>query len=131
MSGLRWLLVADGAAFAAIGLVVLAFPSPRPTLTREPDAATLVPLTDTRRLLASQFLGAGLLALLLGALVQDVATLRWAAAARVVTLLTVIGVNVSQQRNGAWKPGPLNGLIGLFGLLCAGYLTLVLSTAGG
>lgn len=124
MSAVGWLLVADGAAFVAIGLVVLAVPSPRPTLAREPDPVTLVPFMDTRRLLASQFLGAGLLALLFGTQVHDAATLRLAALARVVTLLTVVAVNVSQVRNGAWKPASLYGLMSVFGLLALAYVAL-------
>ncbi len=124
MSALAWLLVVDGAAFVLIGGVVLAAPSPPPALARPVVADALVPFVDTRRLLASQFVGVGLLALLIGWQVDDPAVLRLAAVARAATLLVVIAINVSQRRNGAWKASPLNGLIALFAVLAAAYLGL-------
>lgn len=125
MTALSWLLVVDGAAFVVIGLVVLAIPSPQPALTRELDAAAVRPFSDTRRLLASQFVGAGVLALVIGSLVHDVATERVAALARVATLVVVMAINVAQLRSGDWKPGPLRSLLVVFALLCLAYLTLV------
>ena len=124
MSALAWLLVADGIAFVAIGIVVLVAPSPQATLTFEVDARTLAPFEDTRRLLASQFIGNGLLALLVGFRVDDVATLRFAALARVATLLVVLGVNVSQLRGSSWKPASLYGLVSVFTVLGVAYVAL-------
>lgn len=124
MSGLGWLLLVDGAAFVVIGLVVLAAPSPQPALSRILDAEVLVPFLDTRRLLASQFLGVGLLALVIATQVHDAATLRVVALARVLTLLVVIAINAYQLRDGAWKRGPLHGLLTGFVLLATCYLGL-------
>lgn len=127
MSAVSWLLVADGTAFILIGIVVIALPSPKPALTRELDPAALGPFIDTRRLLASQFVGAGMLALLIGARVHDTATLQIAAMARIATLMIVIAINASQLRSGIWKRAPLLGLLIVFSVLCVGYAVLARS----
>jgi hypothetical protein len=127
MTAISWLLVVDGAAFVLIGLVVLAAPSPQPALSRPLDGDALQPFVDTRRLLASQFVGVGLLGLLVGSQVHDVATLRMAAVARILTLAVVIAINVAQLRGGDWKPAPLYSLLVAFSLLSAGYLALAVT----
>lgn len=124
MSVLGWLLVLDGTAFVLIGVVVLVAPSPQPALARPLDPGALVPFADTRRLLASQFVGVGLLALVLGAVVREPDALRLAALARVITLVVVAAINVAQLRDGAWKPEPLRGLLAAFAILAAAYAVL-------
>jgi hypothetical protein len=75
-----WLFTVDGAAFLLIGLVVLATPSPVPALMDPPDERrALVPFKDTRRLLASQFIGGGALSLALALGSPDSALQRSAA----------------------------------------------------
>lgn len=102
------LFVVDGAAFSLIGAVVLAVPSPQPALVRRVDEeVALRPFEHTRRLLASQFIGNGLLALVVGVASPGASALRLAAAARLTTIALVLAINVSQLRSGAWKRPPL------------------------
>lgn len=120
------LFVVDGAAFVLIGLVVLAVPSPQPALVQPVDVAVaLRPFEHTRRLLASQFIGNGLFALLAGVWLADGAVLRLAAAARLATIALVLAINVTQLRSGAWKRAPLyfiGAVLTAFGL---GYAQIV------
>lgn len=118
------LLLLDGAAFIAIGLVVLAIPSPQPALVRPVDDVALRPFEQTRRLLASQFVGNGLLALALATC--DGAALRLAAAARLATILLVLALNAAQLRSGVWKRPPLLLLGCVQGLLALAYGALLL-----
>ena len=108
------LLVIDGALFVGIGVVVLITPTPQPTLTVEVDKFSLGALMDTRRLLAAMFFGSGLLLSVFGLYVTDSGVLAIAARVRLITLLLVIGLNLTQLRNGRWKPASLYGLIGFF-----------------
>jgi hypothetical protein len=102
------LFVLDGAAFVLIGLVVLAVPSPQPALTRHVDEdVALRPFEHTRRLLASQFVGNGLFALVVGLAVREDLVVRLAAGARLLTIALVLAINVSQLRSGFWKRPPL------------------------
>ncbi|MCX5742479.1 MAG: hypothetical protein NT062_08290 [Proteobacteria bacterium] len=102
------LFVVDGAVFVLIGLVVLAVPSPQPALVRHVDEdVALRPFEHTRRLLASQFIGNGLLALLVGLASPGAPAVRLAAAARLATIALVLAINASQLRSGAWKRPPL------------------------
>lgn len=124
MTTLGWVLLADGAAFVTIGLLVLAAPSPQPALRDPVDAAALGPFLDTRRLLASQFVGIGLVTALVALRSDDADLLGAVACARAATLLVVVVVNVTQLRARAWKPAPLRVLIGAFGSLALAYLVL-------
>lgn len=111
---LKYLLAIDGALFILVALVVLVTPSPQPTLTSNVDAFALGALEDTRRLLASMFLGSGLLAAVLAWAVEDPHALVLGARARLLTLLLVITLNVVQLRSGRWKPASLYVLISIF-----------------
>ena len=122
------LLDIDGAIFVLIGIVVIVNPSPQPTLVDQVDSRTIVPFEDTRRLVASQFIGNGLLAVLVGMRVHDVNTLKWAATARIAMLVTVIAVNASQLRRKAWKPSFLYGIIASFSFVIMVYTTLIVAT---
>jgi len=106
MPSLRTTFLVDGLLFAAIGAVVLARPSAAPTLAVSPGPGEL-PLEDTRRLLASQYLTVGGLAVLLGLRAPSAAFLVQASRLRALSLGVVLGVNVSQLRRGAWKPRSL------------------------
>jgi hypothetical protein len=120
------LFILDGAAFVLIGLVVLAAPSPVPALVHPPDEArALVPLEDTRRLLASQFIGGGALALAVGTASPGAALERSAAIARLVTILLVVAINASQLRGGYWKRTPLYAVVATLGALAVGYATIL------
>jgi hypothetical protein len=121
-------LAFDGFVFVAIGVLVLISPSPQPALKAPLVERTAVePFKDTRRLLASQFIGTGLLALALGLFGQDPSLLRLAALARVLTLATTMAINVTQLRAGLWKPGPLYGLLSIFGVWLLAYVYLGLT----
>lgn len=121
-----WLFTIDGAAFVLIGLVVLATPSPVPALVRPPDEdRALVPFKDTRRLLASQFIGAGALALVVGLGPPDAALERGAAIARLATILIVLAINASQLRGGYWKRPPLYFIVAVLGSLGFGYAAML------
>lgn len=104
---MSWLFTVDGAIFVFIGLVVLATPSPQPALVRPVDAVALPPFKDTRRLLASQFIGNGLLALVFGLAATGTSGQRAAAVARLVTLGIVLTINGTQLAAGNWKRPPL------------------------
>jgi hypothetical protein len=124
---MRSLFLVDGIAFVLIGLVVLATPSPQPALVRPVDeAVALAPFEETRRLLASQFLGAGLLAAVFGALVHDPGALRAAALARIVTIAVVVSINVAQLRAGHWKRAPLYVISSVLSAIALGYAALLL-----
>lgn len=121
------LFVIDGAAFVLIGLVVLAVPSPQPALVRHVDEdVALRPFEHTRRLLASQFIGGGLLALLLGLAAPGAPVLRLAAAARLATIALVLAINVTQLRSGAWKRPPLYVIGAVLGAFGVGYARILL-----
>ena len=101
------LFVIDGAAFVFIGLLVMATPSPQPALARPIDDNALPPFLETRRLLASQFIGSGLLALVLGLIAPGAGAERAGAIARVVTFAIVLAINGGQLARGNWKRPPL------------------------
>lgn len=124
------LFVADGAAFVLIGLVVLVIPSPQPALVRPVDEdVALPPFRQTRQLLASQFVGNGLLALLIGATGSD-AQVQLAAGARLATIALVLAINGTQLRSGVWKRPPLFLIGGVLVPLGIAYLRLALLGAG-
>lgn len=74
------------------------------------DVRFIVPFEDTRRLLASQFIGGGLLAVLVGGCVHDVDTLRWAAAAGRICPSSH-AVRGSDHRRLTERPGSSGGRI--------------------
>ncbi len=111
----------DGAAFALIGLVVMAIPSPQPALVRPIDDVALAPFRETRRLLASQFVGNGLLALILGLTAPGAQAERAGAIARLVTIALVLAINAGQLRAGHWKRPPLFVVTALLSLIALGY----------
>ena len=116
------LFTVDGVAFMLIGLIVLATPSPQPALVHPvADPVTLTTFKDTRRLLASQFLGAGALALCVGAWGTDPSLSRMAALARVVTILIVLAINAGQIRAGHWKRAPLYFITSTLAVIGAAY----------
>jgi len=115
-------MVFDGILFVLVGIIVLINPSPQPTLKTPVNEVALPPFEDTRRLLASQFITSGLLIFTLGWFVHDVGILRLTAFLRVLTLLIVLAVNISQLRRGFWKPQSLYVLIGVWMVFCALYL---------
>jgi hypothetical protein len=121
------LFLVDGAAFVLIGAVVLAIPSPQPALVRPVDEANaLLPFMHTRRLLASQFVGNGLLALVVGLAAASEPMVRSGAAARLATIGLVLGINLTQLRSGVWKRQPLYFIGGVLGAFAAGYAYLLL-----
>lgn len=129
---MTWLFTIDGAAFVLIGLVVLATPSPVPALVDPPDGdRALVPFKDTRRLLASQFIGAGALALAVGAGSPGAAVERGAAIARLATILIVLAINASQLRGGYWKRRPLYFIVATLGALAFGYAAMLVRGEAG
>jgi len=116
------LLLVDGSAFALIGLVVLAIPSPQPALSRAVDEdVALPPFKHTRRLLASQFIGNGLLALILSRAATTSDLLRLTAAARLATIALVLIINWTQLQSGVWKRPPLYFIAAVLGALGLGY----------
>lgn len=116
------LFTVDGAAFVLIGLIVLATPSPQPALVRPVDeTVALPPFRETRRLLASQFVGNGLLALVLGTTQPGAAAERYGALARLVTIALVLAINTSQLRRGFWKRAPLYVVMTVLGAVGAAY----------
>jgi hypothetical protein len=127
-----WLFTVDGAAFLLIGLVVLATPSPVPALMDPPDERrALVPFKDTRRLLASQFIGGGALSLALALGSPDSALQRSAAIARLATILIVLTINASQLLGGYWKRPPLYFIVATLGALAFGYAVMLARGEGG
>ena len=125
LEGMSWLFTVDGTVFVIIGLVVLATPSPQPALVRAVDDVALQPFLETRRLLASQFIGNGLLALVFGLGVSDASALRIAALARVGTIGLVLAINFAQLGRGAWKKPPLYVVMATLGGIAAAYLWFV------
>ena len=120
------LFTVDGALFVLIGLIVLIVPSPQPALVRPLDDLAIRPFKDTRRLLASQFIGNGLLALVIGLSATAPSLERAAAAGRVVTIAIVLGVNAAQLAGGAWKRAPLFVITGALSVVTAAYLWFLL-----
>ena len=116
----------DRAAFVLIGLIVLLVPSPQPALIRAVDEIiALPPFKDTRRLLASQFFGNGLLALVFGFMVSDVGAERAATFARLATIAVVLVINIYQLRGGFWKRLPLLIIAFTLGSIFLSYLWLL------
>ena len=127
-----WLLTIDGAAFMLIGLVVLATPSPVPALVDPPaEDRALVPFKDTRRLLASQFIGGGALSLAVALGSPDDALQRVVAIARLATILIVLAINASQLRGGYWKRPPLYFIVATLGTVALGYAGMLVRSGGG
>jgi hypothetical protein len=121
------LFTLDGATFVFIGLVVLTIPSPQPALVVPVDAErALGPFMHTRRLLASQFIGNGLFALIVGLAALDLGVVRLAAAARLATIAIVLIINFTQLRSGAWKRAPLYFISLTLTLFGIGYVGLLL-----
>ena len=121
------LFTIDGAAFVLIGLVVLTIPSPQPALVLPVDAErALGPFIQTRRLLASQFIGNGLFALIVGLAAPGLEVVRLAAAARLATIAIVLIINLTQLRSGAWKRPPLYFIGATLALFALGYVGLLL-----
>ena len=105
----------------------MAIPSPQPALVLPVDAErALGPFMHTRRLLASQFMGNGLFALIVGLAAPNVGVLRLAAAARLATIVIVLIINVTQLRSGAWKRPPLYFIGATLALFGVGYDWLLL-----
>jgi hypothetical protein len=128
MSMLTTLLWIEGGALTLVALVVLAIPSPNPALTRpleEPHA--LVPISQTRRLLACMFLSSGLLLVVIAHGVTDPHVLVWVAWVRVGVSALLVGLQVIQLRSGYWKPPSLYALGAIFSLLGVAYAALALS----
>jgi hypothetical protein len=123
---MSWLFVVDGSLFVLIGLVVLATPSPQPALVRPVDDVALQPFKETRRLLASQFIGNGLWALVFGLAVTDPSSQRLASLARVGTIALVLVINTAQLAKGAWKKPPLYVVTASLGCIALGYVFLLL-----
>ena len=121
------LFLIDGAAFVFIGLVVMVIPSPQPALVRPVDDVALPPFRETRRLLASQFMGNGLLALVLGLSAPGAAAERAGAIARIVTIAIVLAINAGQLAAGHWKRPPLYGVTAMLSLIARGYVARLVS----
>ncbi len=127
---LTTLLWIEGGALTLVALVVLAIPSPNPALTRpleEPHA--LVPISQTRRLLAAMFASSGLLLLVIAHGVTDTHVLVQVAWVRVAVSVLLVGLQLSQLRSGYWKPPSLYALGSLFSVLGVGYAVLALSSS--
>ena len=122
---MSFLFSVDGALFVFIGLVVLAVPSPQPALVRAVDDVALQPFKETRRLLASQFIGNGLWALIFGLAAPEPSSQRVAALARVGIIGLVLAINVGQLARGAWKKPPLYVVTATLGCIAAAYLWLL------
>lgn len=120
-----WLFTVDGSLFVFIGLVVLATPSPQPALVRPLDPLALPPFKDTRRLLASQFIGTGLLALVFGLAAPGASGQRGAAIARLVTIGLVLAINATQLAAGNWRKPPLYVITSALLGLAAAYVWFV------
>ena len=112
----------DGYAFLVIGLIVLAFPSPQPGLTKPVPAEDLPPFSQTRRLLAAMFIASALLLIVIGRNVVDRETLQEVGIVRIASFLLVIVLNIIQLRSKRWKTAPLVALISIFALFITGYL---------
>lgn len=118
---LRGLFYFDGAVFSLVGVVVLWLPSAR-AAALPPEAGDTPHLRDTRRLLASAYLAAGLFLLSCGTGVAGEAYLRLAAVLRALSLLVLVGVNSTQIRNGNWKQASLLPYVVAFPLMALAYL---------
>lgn len=117
----------DGIAFLLIGIIVLISPSPQPGLSKPVNEADLLPFSQTRRLLASMFIGSALLLLVIGTMVNDGATLKATSIVRVVSFLLVITLNAIQYQSRRWKDMPLIILMSLFSLMSLVYLYFILT----
>lgn len=124
-SVLRGLFYFDGAIFTLVGVVVLFLPSAR-AASLPAEAGDTPHLRDTRRLLASAYIAAGLFLLSCGTGLPGEVYLRVAAALRAVSLLVLVGVNVGQIKNGNWKPATLRPYVVAFPLMALAYLALAL-----
>jgi hypothetical protein len=122
---LRGLFYFDGAVFTLVGLVVLFMPAAR-AAALPPAAGDTPHLRDTRRLLASAYIAAGLVLLSCGTGIAGAAYLRLAAVLRAVSLFVLVGVNLGQIRNGNWKPTSLVPYLVAFPLMALAYLAMAL-----
>lgn len=120
---LRGLFYIDGAVFTLVGAVVLFMPAAK-AAALPPAAGDTPHLRDTRRLLASAYIAAGLFLLSCGTGIAGAAYLRLAAVLRAVSLLVLVGVNQLQIRNGNWKRASLVPYVVAFPLMALAYLTL-------
>jgi hypothetical protein len=121
MTPIHYLLSFDGFVFTVVGAVVLAKPSAS-AAALPPEGGNTPHVRDSRRLLASAYLSAGLFLLLFGLGSPDPATLRWACLLRALSLLTLTGVNIGQVRNGNWRRGALIPYLVAFPLMTLAYL---------
>ena len=125
MSAPSILMTVEGGTLTLISLLVLALQSPNPALTRRIDEPhALVPISQTRRLLASMFLSSGLLLLIVARSVSDPVVLVRVAWAQVVVCALLVGLQVSQLRSGYWKPPSLYALGSIFTALGVAYAVL-------
>ncbi len=123
---MEWLFLTDGGLFVLIGLVVLATPSPQPALASPVGDEALPPFKDTRRLLASQFIGNGLLAGAVGWFARDPRLFEAAALARIATIAILLAINVTQLNGGRWKRAPLYFITAALSLIALAYGALLL-----
>ena len=115
----------DGYTFLLIGIIVLIIPSPQPGLTKKVNNEDLLPFSQTRRLLASMFIGSALLLIIIGRNILDKETLKQISTVRVVSFLLIIGLNVIQYKSKRWKPAPLIALMTIFSIVSLIYLYFI------
>lgn len=123
LGALRSLFYFDGAVFTLVGVVVLFKPGAS-AAALPPEAGNTPHMRDTRRLLASAYIAAGLFLLSCGSGLAGHFYLQVAAVLRAVSLLVLVGVNVGQIRNGNWKKVSLVPYVVAFPLMALAYLTL-------
>lgn len=123
---LRMLFGADGVVFTLVGAIVLVLPSAR-AAALPPEAGATPHVVDTRRLLASAYVGVGLFLLSCASGAADEHYLRHAAVLRAVSLLVLVGCNAIQVRNGNWKPATLAPYLFAFPAMAVAYLWLGLA----
>lgn len=115
----------DGYLFLLIGVIVLLMPSPQPGLTKKVNDEDLLPFSQTRRLLASMFIGSAVLLIIIGRQVMDYKTLQQIGMARVATFALVIALNANQYLSKRWKSAPLVVLMTIFSLMSLTYLFFI------
>ncbi len=120
-------ILLDGSLFLLIGLIVLVFPSPQPALTRPVSTDDLLPISQTRQLLAAMFISSGMLLIVIGRHVTDLATLQGIGYARIIAFALVICLNALQFRSRRWKSAPLVALMSLFSAMSLVYAYLMLA----
>lgn len=119
------LIKTDGFLFLLIGIIVLIIPSPQPGLTKKVNDEDLLPFSQTRRLLASMFIAAALLLIVIGYSIEEFDVLRRIAIVRIISFGLVIGLNANQYISKRWKPAPLIALMTIFSVMSIAYLYLI------